>query len=93
MLLPHPTACFENNRHDSINAGMPLLTITIAMANALHMADFKFYKSFFLYGLCLKTFWYSNSVHERDFIQVKNANDKQIKYSCFGYKVLRVVTI
>jgi len=44
MLLRHPTASYENNRHEGINAGMLLL-----MADVLHMAGFKICKSLFLY--------------------------------------------
>jgi hypothetical protein len=59
-LPPHPMACYENNRHESINAGMSLLTIIIVMANVLHTAGFKFDKSIALY--IFRKFLYSNFV-------------------------------
>jgi len=37
-------ACYENNRHKNINAGMSFLTIIIVIAYVLHTAGFKFYK-------------------------------------------------
>lgn len=43
-------ACYENNRHESINAGMSFLTIIIVIAYVLHSAGFEFYKfSLFMY--------------------------------------------
>jgi hypothetical protein len=49
LLLPHPMVCYENNRHENINAGMSFLTIIIVIPNVLHTAGLQFYKSFTLY--------------------------------------------
>jgi len=52
-------ACYENNRHESINAGMSFLTITIVIAYVLHAAGFKFHKfSLFMY---LESFYIQTS--------------------------------
>jgi len=52
-------ACYENNRHERINAGMSFRTIIIVIAYVLRTAGFKFYK--FSLFMSLESFYIQTS--------------------------------
>ena len=89
LLLPLPMACYENNRHESINAGMSFLTIIIVVAYVLHTVGFKFYKfSLFMY---LESFYIQTSTISVIRVTLSKTFRMSGKWNILGCKVNHAV--